>query len=267
MHNFFSKKRSAYHLFLSSLISMIAVTVLVIWFSIYNYADGRNDSLLVDMSIHQIEIDSVFSGTSLLLFGATDRPGNIIIILRGPDTAVKVRRKRREAGIWINSRSIEFDKVPQFYSIASSSMGEVLLKESQLKYYQVGTENIYLKTQNPKKSIADVQAFSSALLRVKTNQKLYPTVPGRVSFIDTNLFRASIDIPSNIPVGDFSIVVLLVANGEVVSEKRLPLSIKKSGLSAEISTFAHINSEIYALIALITALLAGWVGNLFFRKV
>ena len=73
--------------------------------------------LEADLSSHLISITSNFTGTELLLFGATDGPGDIVVVVQGPRETLTVRRKQRIAGIWLNGRAISFADVPALGSL------------------------------------------------------------------------------------------------------------------------------------------------------
>ena len=88
-----------------------------------------------------------------------------------------------------------------------------------------------------------------------------------MQFIDDNLFRVTVDIPANIPTGDYAVEALLISNGELITKKTITLTVEKSVFSDQIWTVAHINSEIYALIAVILSLLTGWIASVTCRKI
>ena len=83
-------------------------------------ARAQAQAIVADLSAHEIAITAGFSGTELLLFGATDGEGDVIVVVRGPATTMSVRRKSRVLGIWINTESLRFRDVPSFYRVASS---------------------------------------------------------------------------------------------------------------------------------------------------
>lgn len=70
--------------------------------------------LVADLSDHLIKITTGFTGTDVLLFGATDGPGQVIVVVRGPDHQIIVRRKERAAGIWVNGANRYFESAPRF---------------------------------------------------------------------------------------------------------------------------------------------------------
>ncbi|MCB0079333.1 MAG: TIGR02186 family protein, partial [Caldilineaceae bacterium] len=80
----------------------------------------RATELVADLSQHQINISTGFSGTELLLFGAADPSGDVVVIVSGPEGKAIVRKKTRVSGIWINTESVAFDAVPGFYHVSAT---------------------------------------------------------------------------------------------------------------------------------------------------
>lgn len=229
-------------------------------------AHARSEPLLIDLSTHVIKIDSSFTGTSILLFGATDVPGDVIIVVRGPTAPMVVRRERRSLGIWVNRDAVAFRDVPLYYAVASSRPLFDVLDESLLRKYEIGVDHVPLNTawSRTTENIAD---FRAALRRERQRDRLYTREVGHVVFIDANLFRAELSFPARVSTGAYAAEAYLVQKGQVVSRKSVVLNVKKTGLSADLSDFARRNEAIYGLIAIVAALVAGWIGSLAFRKV
>ena len=102
--------------------------------------------LLVDLLPQKIEVDSGFTGSTVILYGVKTLPGDIIVTLRGPEAPVVVRRKRQVAGIWINRDAVAFRDVPQFYALAASRPIEEIMDSETLDRNQIGTSHILLNT-------------------------------------------------------------------------------------------------------------------------
>ena len=225
-----------------------------------------DDFLVVDLSTHHIEIGSRFTGASLIMFGATRSPGDVVVVVRGPSSAVAVRRKEPTAGFWFNKDSVEFKSVPLYYAYAASAPVQDLLPPHLLEEYQIGLDNVRLsadESADPK----EIKAARDAFFREQVRQMLYPGSAGVISFIDANLFRANLEFPANIPTGPYRVEVLLVEGGEVVARRTTPLIVSKIGVAAQLFVFAHREAAAYAGIAIVAALLAGWLGYIIFRKV
>ncbi len=228
-------------------------------------ASADDTPLLVDISPQTIEVDSRFHGTTIILFGVKSLPGDIVITLRGPEVPVVVRRKRVVAGIWINRDAVAFRDVPQYYALAASRPIEEIMDTDGLNRNQIGSDHILLNTIWSK-TTDEVSAFRQAVWRARTREALYAPTAGEVVIIHDSLFRATLKLPGNLPIGDYVAETLLVHNGEVLSRRESHLTVEKSGISAEIFDFAKGQGALYGLLAIAAALVAGWVGGVAFRK-
>ena len=60
--------------------------------------------------------------------------------------------------------------------------------------------------------------------------------------------------------------VYLIREQEVVSAQTTPLLVSKAGFGADVYEFAYNHSAAYGAIAVIIAVVAGWLASLVFRK-
>lgn len=221
--------------------------------------------LVADLSNHLIAITTDFTGTDVLLFGAVDGPGDVVVVVRGPVTDVTVRRKERIAGIWVNRASVEFRSVPSFYAVASTRPLEEVLDGPTRMRHSIGLETLRLSAPESERAI--LPEFQDALRRIKTAEQLYRPDVIDVIFLGDTLFRADIRFPSNVPIGSYVVEVLLVRDGEVASAQTTPLVISKIGVGADIFEFAHRHAFFYGTASIALALLAGWIAHLVFRRI
>lgn len=221
--------------------------------------------LIADLSSHQIAITAGFAGTELLLFGATEGEGDVVVLVRGPDSEARVRRKARVAGIWINRDEMRFAGAPAFYRVAASKpLADIVAPAVRLRH-QIGTDALRLAVVG-EASAEEVALFRQGLVRNKEAQKLYDAEIGRVAFLGPRLFRTRIQFPANVPTGAYSVEVLLVRGGQVIAAQTTPMFVNKVGIGADIYEFAHDRAAIYGLIAIFLAVFAGWAAGAIFRK-
>ena len=228
-------------------------------------AQEHDEPLLIALSTQRIEIDSNFAGTSILLFGATDVAGDVVVSVRGPEQPVVVRRKLRSVGVWVNQEAIAFRNVPGYYFVAASGPLEEIAPAELLDRKQLGSERVLLEAIWFDTS-GDADEFRAALHRHREGDSLYKSEPGVVEFIDERLFRTTIDLPAHVPTGEYLVEGMLLVDGEVLSTRSAAFSIEKAGFSADISTFARADEALYGVIAIALALVAGWLGSFAFRK-
>jgi uncharacterized protein (TIGR02186 family) len=221
---------------------------------------AQAQALVADLSDHLIAITAGFSGTKVLLFGAIEGDGDIVVVLRGPATTTSVRRKARVAGIWVNRREITYGNVPALYYISSSRPITEITTPSVRQRHQIGVENLRF-TATTRYGQDMLQDFRAGLIRNKTNEGLFAVGSGQVSFLGQRLFRTEIYLPPNVPPGSYTVETLLLRNGQVAAAQTTPMIVSKVGLGADVYEFAHYQAASYGILAVILAVLAGWTAG------
>ena len=221
--------------------------------------------LVADASRHLVAITTGFVGTEVLLFGATEEDGDVIIVVRGPARREVVRRKGRLAGIWVNDAEMTFRDVPSYCWFASSKPIEMLLRPASLERHGIGVQHLRLAAAG-KVDADDLAGFRAGLIRYKALNGLFTLRPGDVDFLGKRLFRSTIYFPANVPTGSYTVQVFFVREGGVASAQTVPLTIAKVGIGADVYRFAHASSALYGFFAIAIALLAGLFAGVIFRK-
>ena len=222
-------------------------------------------SVVADLSDREIAITTGFTGAELLLYGATEGYGDIVVKVAGPRREEVVRRKQRVAGIWINGASVAFRGAPAYYRVAASRSLEEIAPPAVLKRHRIGAGTLELPTASTR-SQAEIAEFRKALLRNKRRLGLYGDSVSEISVTGGRLFRTSISFPSIVPTGRYLATVYLFHDGRLVQSDETPLTVRKDGLGAEIFRFAHEQASWYGAIAILIALVAGWLAGAIFRR-
>lgn len=223
--------------------------------------------IVADVSKHVVAITTGFVGTDVLLFGATDGDGDVVLVVRGPTQTHVVRQKEKLAGImWVNTDTVTYESVPGFFHVASSRpLAEILSLAAQQQQRMV-PDAFDLSPRNPADDAPARQGFRDALVRLKQNIGLYALDEQTVTLLPNRLFRSDLTLPPNVPTGAYSVEVYLVRDGEVVSAEITPLVISKVGFGADVYDFAHQHGALYGLAAIAIAVVAGWGAGMVFRK-
>ena len=227
-------------------------------------APAQGEALVADLTSHLIAITTGFTGASVVLFGAIDGPGEVAVVARGPDREITVRRKSRIAGIWVNSREMTFANVPSFYFVAASRPLEEIISPATAAFYRLGVTNLEMRPEEMTPTQV-VDEFATALVRTQQRARLFPAAVSKVNFIGERLFRTTIDFPANVPTGTYLVQVFLVRDKDIVGGQTTPLVVSKVGLDADVFGFAGRQPALYGAIAVLTAMVAGWLASLPFR--
>lgn len=232
-------------------------------------APARAQELVADVSDHLIAITTGFSGTDVLVFGAIGNEDgsilDIVVVVRGPARPVKLYRKAPVLGVWLNSAALTFPQAPSFYAVASSRPLAEIALESERKRLQLGLDQLDLRPLSPV-SANLLAEWRTALIDTRRRSGLYGDAAGSVTLLGDRLFRASIALPTNVPVGTFLVDAYIFRDGIAVAAQTIPLVVSKVGFEADIYTFAHRQSALYGVGAILVALLAGWIAHIVFRR-
>lgn len=249
------------------LLRLIAASVLGLWLGL-GVGSALADDLDVDLSKPDVRLDVSFEGSDLLLFGAKDLAGDVIVVVRGPSKDLSVRLKERIAGIWVATDEVIFTQAPAFYALASSRPVTDLLPLDVLQAEKIGTEHLDLgvAAKPDGADAARVQEFFAGLVRNMVRKSLYTDAPGQIGLIGKQLFRTDLWFPANVAVGDYSIDTYMIVDGRIETKKTTHLQVHKVGLEAQVYNFAHEHALIYGLLAIVIAVVSGWFANAVFKK-
>ena len=234
---------------------------------------ARADGLAADLSSHLVAITSNFTGTSLLVFGAVEAEGpgrrDVVVVLRGPDREIVVRRKSPVAGLWLNTAARTYPAAPGFLAVAATRPLEQVASPEVLQRFQLDVPYLRLDPAaalDPRGDPGEDLAFREALIRLKTREGLYARTAAPVLFSGPNLFRAEIRVPSNVPPGNYKAEAYLFRDGALVAAQSSPLFIDKSGMERELFLLSREAPATYAGGAILLAVAAGWLAAYVFRR-
>ena len=221
--------------------------------------------VIADLSLRKIEIDSGFTGTDILLFGARNDPGDIVVVVRGPQQSYIVRKKERTFGVWVNKKQIQIKDVSGFYVVAANRPLEEIHNDYLLDSLKIGTGDPVIPLEENNSSA--IHEFGQAFLAKKQSENLYMPYVQEISMMGDTLFRTVIRFPENISSGVYTAEIYLFSDGQLSGIQSTPIIVSKKGFDALIYNFSYQYPLIYGLIAVALALLAGWIAGHIFRRV
>lgn len=232
------------------------------------------ERLITSLSSHQVLVSSSFTGTELVLFGAIERDGatvsrkggyDIIVTVSGPRETLVVRRKDRIAGIWTNAESNAFLDAPTYLAVLSNKPLDEIAPAEMLRRLEIGM-NIVPRMHVAAGIESGEETFREALIRLRKQRRLYIDDPAGVTFITPTLFRATIRLPAESPVGIYDVDVRLFADGTNLARASSALEVVKVGIEQFIVTAARDHGILYGLFTTLMALMTGWFASIVFRR-
>ncbi|MBU6296925.1 MAG: TIGR02186 family protein [Alphaproteobacteria bacterium] len=229
---------------------------------------AADEDLVSGVSQDVVEITSNYTGTDLTVFGDVEQPEDaagrdIVVVVRGPDARITVRRKDRFAGIWINNARAQLIGMPSYYFLASTRPLEDIAAPDTLRRYDLGLDNL-----RPERALSDgsIDPYVRAMVRALGKRGLYVQSGTAVEMLSATLFRVRVPVPATVPRGSYNVQVYLFRDGNVVSAQSTPLFVDQTGFDRRLYTFAHRWPFSYGVSTVLMALLFGWASSFLFRR-
>jgi uncharacterized protein (TIGR02186 family) len=239
---------------------------LILLVLLWPLAAGAAEPLVADLTTHLVAITTGFTGKEVVLFGATDGPGDVIVVVRGPLRDTAVRRKSKVAGIFINTRQLTFTAAPSYYAVYSTRPLDDIMPPAMLALQEIGLPNLRFAVADQDPTPQEIADFRAALIRERKRLNLFHEAVGGFNIFSERLFHLAIDLPANVPTGNYTVLIFLVRNNQVVSGQASSLFISQAGIDADVNDFADRQALLYGVIAVTGAAMAGWLASLPFRN-
>lgn len=231
--------------------------------------------VVADLSQSRVAITASFAGSQILVFGAIRQDDaqqedpshlDVIVTVSGPSEPVVVRKKDRRAGIWVNTESLEIDAAPTLYKVASTRPLDQILNATADLRHRISIP-LAIRSVGDSGAVSDADAFTEALIRIRTENGLFQEMPSSVRLAEQTLFRTDIDLPANLVEGEYTTRIFLTRDKEVVAEYSRALDVRKVGIERWIYNLAQDQALIYGILSLAIAIGAGWGASAIFRYV
>ena len=253
----------------------LATLVIVALFAGGARATGA-ERLVVSLTNHRVMITSSYTGVELVLFGSVERdatgaargvPYDIVATITGPRESLRARRKERVLGIWVNTESRMFVDPPSYLAVLASRPLDAIAGPETRRRLRLGITN----TPFPEfvhNDIGEVSndPFRAALVRLMRDRTLYSEKPNAVTFLTPTLFRASLSLPAQVPIGSYAVDVKLFAEGAMIAETDSAFEIVKVGFEQFVVSQSREHGLLYGMATAAMALLTGWIASVAFRR-
>lgn len=241
-------------------------------------SDGRApEGVEADVSTRSVAVTSSFTGTEIVIFGSVEHSRqqtpesglyDIAIVVEGTPTPIVSRRKARVAGVWLNARSVQFENVPSYYAIMSTRPIEEIADPKTLSDNSIGFDGVRMVVAPRQAQLAPdlLDEFKQAVVRLKQKDKLYQKRDYDVGFIGRSLFRSSLSLPANVPVGPLVTHVYLFKGGQLMSKHSSTVTLQREGLERYLHDFAFQYPMFYGIFAVLIAVVSGLLASAFFKR-
>ncbi|MGF1649027.1 MAG: TIGR02186 family protein [Hyphomicrobiaceae bacterium] len=226
------------------------------------------ETVEADVSTRRVAVTSSFSGVELVVFGsidgaradiATSGRYDVVVVVQGSTVPLIIRRKSSVAGLWLNTDAAVFERVPSFYAVASTRPLTEIADLSTRQVFSIGFASLELRPDERTAAMPpnELRAFKEAVVRLKGREKLYVREDFGVTFVGRNLFRTTIDLPANVPVGTLEAQVHLFRDGVHVDTFATRVGLAREGIERYLHGFAYNRPLLYGVFTVLLAVAMG----------
>jgi uncharacterized protein (TIGR02186 family) len=230
------------------------------------------ESIVTGLSQNRVQITTNYDGSDILIYGAVKRDSpppagarlEVIVTVEGPSQPLVLRRKEKIAGIWINRSSVTIDSAPSFYAVTTTGPLDEILSSTEDLRYRISLPQA-IRAVGISDEAANAPDFVEALKRIRLDENRYRMAIGRVQLLQETLFRADVDLPSNLSDGSYKVRLFILRGGRVIDHQDRYIAVRKAGMERDLYNLAHEQPFIYGVISLLLAAFAGWAASAGFR--
>ncbi len=215
-----------------------------------------------------IYIGATYNGAEMHVSGEIGKDEDAVVQILGSDQESHFKLKGKVWGIfWMTVAHLTFKHSPSVYMLYLpkhlATMGE-----KQLEKWGFGYPVIYSKITIEPTPKNKRQIFED-FLKLKQKDRLYKIEDNGIKYSpkgDKKMFEAVVKLPPKIPPGKYEIKVYRIGpNKEIRGVETDYFNIKLTGFPLFISQMAFNHSLLYGILAVIIAVMAGFIMGFLFK--
>jgi uncharacterized protein (TIGR02186 family) len=165
---------------------------------------------------------------------------------------------------------MRFAGVASFYAIASTRPVDEFADGAVLDANGIGFKHVRMTPlgsgRMDRTDPAERAGFKDAVLRLKERENLFVQSDFGVTFIGRSLFRATIALPPNVPVGPLTARVYLFKEGKLLGQSASHVTLERQGIERYIHNAAQTKPLFYGLATVLMGVTAGLTAAFAFSR-
>ena len=262
----FSSQRSAV-----SNLKNILFTVSIMFLGMIITETNVPAELTLKANHDHIKIDFFYHGSTVSVAGDADSGTDLIIKIASPEGHETLKQKGKVAGLlWMNTGTLDLEKVPNLYSIYSTKNIEDILSADEMDKYVIGYPALNRHIElTPAANEIERSKWFNEFVKYKESSDLYKTSSGKILTSAKDGKQAYYILtawPYQAPPGDYLVTVYAVKDKKVLEMAEAKVDVEQIGIVKVLASMAESKAALYGIISIAAALIAGFGVGLIFRK-
>lgn len=246
----------------------------LIWIGFYaaaNPEEAHGQEACSEIDIiepRQIQIDNFFQGQDITVKAIIPSHSHLVVRIVRPREDLKLMKKGRVGGIWMNVEQVTFLKVPKVYLLwtskdFSAANGGQDLRKLKLDYLSQLSECL------PGEPLKAKDSLMNELIKLKTYDNLYNICEGTIQSKPLekgpgDQAKGVLHVPAKIYPGMYTMELYAFQDGKGTLLRSHPLRVKLSGFPAILSDLATQRGLLYGVLAAVIATISGSLVGIVF---
>lgn len=254
---------------LSTTVAIISTLAVLSLFGLL--VDNSYAELTAKANHDHIKVDFFYHGSTVSVRGVSEPGTDLIIKITSPERHETLREKGKVAGLlWMNVGELKIDHVPNVYFLHSTKKIEELLAPDEMNKYGLGYDALREQVaMYPAADPSEKRKWFEEFLKFKESSDLYETSSGQISLTDKDGkqdYYILTQWPYQAPPDRYTVTVYAVRGGRVIETATSQVLVEQVGLVKSFSDLAKNNGALFGLLAIATALGAGFGVGMIFRS-
>jgi len=247
------------------------LTVFIIFLGMIITGTTVQAELTVKANHDHIKIDFFYHGSTVSVAGNTDSGTDLIIKIASPEGHETLKQKGKVGGVlWMNTGTLNLEKVPNLYSIYSTKNIEDILSTDEMDKYVIGYPALNRHVElTPAANEIEKSKWFNEFVKYKESSDLYKTSSGKILTSAKDGKQAYYILtawPYQAPPGDYLVTVYAVKDKKIIEKAEVNVSVEQVGIIKVLASMAKSRAALYGIISIVAALTAGFGVGLIFRK-
>ena len=246
---------------LKCLLAVVLVSLVLPWSSM-----AAEEPLLLELANSNIKISTFYNGTTLEVTGSLPADADVVIQVSGPKKDVHLKEKGKVAGfLWMNKTDVSLENTPAVYMVYTppGSTDKFLSPELGIGYKAL-VDGIGIMPESEDKAF-----IFGEYVKLMEKSGVYAVNEGTVNYGEVNDgvkgFAVTLDIPSKMSAGDYTVEAIGIRDGAAFSRTQEKLTLELSGLPATIASLAFGKPLLFGFMAVFIAVATGLLIGVIFR--
>lgn len=215
----------------------------------------------------ELEIRESFTGAPVTISASIPKGTSAVVEIKGEAHDDSLLRKGRRGGLWMSVGEVKVQGAPSLYLLMSTAPDLLSRPDPESQWgYEALHKQMKFSGAMPEEGESELFA---QFVKLKQSEGLYGVFPGSLktgaAAGDLVTVEGTLMVPSNVAPGTYTVSLSVLNSGKPIDRQSVKFPVGMKGLPALLASLAHRNAALYGLLAVVIAIVTGFVMGYVFK--